>query len=209
MKVISDFLPVALTVVGWGVAGWLAVKQINIAHEKNRKLQQEQNIKTVRSEVYKQFLPIYMDIGMTINHFNHSMNHTHMNMSLDDKLGNDSVTFGWKQSMPEIDMAYSEYCEKMSLLEVWLSAVESHISNSADVEKAIRMHKAAFTTDGGIRVPWLELQGIMIGMKKSGASNAGEFHTTMKSIQEQLNEIREQLQSCAKAIQRDLISYEI
>ncbi len=204
-KVISDFLPATLTVVGWGVAAWLAIKQINIAHEKNRELQEAQNIRSLRSEIYKQFLPIYMDIFIAANQLNSSMSHTHLNMSLDNIIDEKRVLFGWKESMDNIDKAYLEYCKKMELLEIWLPTARDHISKRVDIEQAIKKHKVAFTVNGGAEAPWAKLQTVMVGMKASGNANTHEFSEAVESIQKELQTIRMHLRSGAEAIQSDLL----
>jgi hypothetical protein len=62
-----------LIITGWFISARWAIKQVNIAHHKNRELQNELLQQAMKDNLYKVFISLYSDIMESINCFMLSM----------------------------------------------------------------------------------------------------------------------------------------
>lgn len=211
---LSLIISSVLTIIGWFVAAWWAVKQVNIAHDKNRALQQEILVQAIKDNLYKEFIDLYSDIAESSIGLMYALNMVALNMALDEHKADikteSTLKFGWIDLFDKVNQGYASFTKDVDRLETWLDATSEFMPNSADLYKIIDAYKKDFTmADGRATNIWSILQTTFAGIRVKNEANIKQYQSAMGPVGQSLINIRSQLKKCAKTVQRCLVTRSI
>lgn len=126
-------IPSILTVAGWIFTAIWAIKQVSIAHEKNRELQHEILKQSIKNNLSNEFINLCMNITKSIRYLQETVSFVGLNMTIDEQLNSKQITFGWKESIEKMNQAYSVLCRNIDHLEIWLDTASKHIPNANEI----------------------------------------------------------------------------
>lgn len=192
--------------VFFGTPLW-AIKQVNIAHEKNRELQNELLQQAMKDNLYKEFISLYADIMESINQLYYAINAVGLNMSFDEHKPDESIVFGWRDLMSKVDNCYAALGRHVDKLEIWLDASGDFISSTNAVYTLITDYKNNFTTVNK-SASWLVLQVTSAGILKNKGPDSKRYEVASKPVLEALDSLKLQLKESAKLAQRYLFTRE-
>jgi len=206
---ISSFSSEILTVVGWLATFGIAIWQINKAHEKNRKLNKELMLLSVHAEQYKQFLALYSDIIKAIIGLKIAVGHVQVNLMVEQTpvMLDKGVKFGWRDNLQDINDTYSVLSEKVTVLNIWMSAADKGLPNSSDIYATIEKFINKFTITNSEEMsnhPWVTMQGMLMGIQSGKEPTPDQFTSACAPAMKALDEIKTELENHAKAVQQRL-----
>lgn len=194
-------VPSALTVIGWIFTALWAVKQVNIAHEKNRALQHEILKQSIRDNLFKEFINLYSDVAKSIMDLRNTINFVDLNMTLDEQLNSKKVIFGWRGSIEKINQAYSILCKNIDSLEIWLDASGEYIPNATEIYTIINEVKVNFNSNA-----WLPFQRTLAVIQIKNQPDVKEYRKTSELVVQSLNNVLSGLKENAKTVQKHLVA---
>ncbi len=198
---LSLIIPSTLTVIGWI---W-AVKQVNLAHEKNRELQHEIMKQSIKDSLYKEFVRLYSDIAESIMPLVYDINHVSINMAVDEQKTNSKLTFGWRDLFDKLNQSYAELGKNIDKLEIWLDASSEFIPNSSEIYAIITEYENDFTT-ANAQGAWPIFQATFAGIISREKPNIKLYQERSRKVVESLMSLRTKLKESAKAVQRYFVT---
>jgi hypothetical protein len=196
-----------LIIAGWFISARWAIKQVNIAHKKNRELQNELLQQAMKDNLYKEFISLYSDIMESINQLFYAINTVGLNMSCDERKPDECVVFGWRDSMSKVNDGYTALGKAVDKLEIWLDASGEFISSSNVVNRLIEDYKHNFTTVNK-SASWIALQANSAGILKYNRPDSKRYEAASKPVLDALDSLKLQLKESAKLAQRYLFTRE-
>ncbi len=197
-------VPSALTVIGWIFTALWAVKQVNIAHKKNRNLQHEILRQSIKDNLSKEFINLYLDIAKSIIDLRSMLGFVSLNMDLDEQMTNKQITFGWRESFEKINHAYSTLCKNIDHLEIWLDVSSKYIPNSNEIYTVINEFKVNFIAPSART--WFPFQKTLAVIQVRNQPDVKEYRKTGEPVNQSLNSILSNLKENAKIVQKHLVS---
>ena len=197
-------IPSALTIIGWVVTAIWAIKQVSIAHEKNRELQHEILKQSIKDNLSKEFINLCMDITKSIRYLQETVSFVSLNMTIDEQMNSKQITFGWRASIEKINQAYSVLCRNIDHLEIWLDASNEHIPNANEIYAVINNFKLNFFAPNAS--VWFPFQRALSVIQVKNKPDVKEYRSTAEPVEQSLNSILSSLKETAKTVQKHLIA---
>jgi hypothetical protein len=203
----SLVIPSILTVVGWFFAAFWVVRQVNLAHAKNRELQTALLKQAKKDTLAKDFIHIYVDLAQTISDLNHFLYHAQINMALEAQRS-DGTKFGWRDAFTKINSSYSTLGRHFDHLRVWLDVYGEQIPNKTQILTVIEKYDSQFTarTRQLDNHPWLLFTSSMAGILSRDKPDIELYNQRATDVGKSLEEIRFDLKEEAKIVEKHLLS---
>ena len=93
IELLTLIIPPSITIIGWGVAAWWAIRQISLANKKNLELQRILMSESHKRSLASEIIAIYKDIASSIHSLLQSGNSLSMNVSLQEELCEEGIRF--------------------------------------------------------------------------------------------------------------------
>ena len=153
----------SITVVGWFVAAFWAVKQINLANRKTLELQ-----KTLMSESHKrslanELIEIYKDVAQSINKLKHKGSMLSVNALLEEDPGIEQLKLSAQLLVSPVNEAYEELCGNVFRLDMWIKVSEAHLPVLNKLRDAINHFNEVFSAlENRELPPWAQFQSLLV-----------------------------------------------
>jgi hypothetical protein len=128
-------------------------------------------------------------------------------MSCDERKPDESIVFGWRDSMNKVNDGYAALGKHVDKLEIWLDASGEFISSSNVVSNLIKDYKHNFTTVNK-SASWIVLQANSAGIRKNNRPDTKRYEVASKPVLDALDSLKLQLKESAKLAQRYLFTRE-
>ena len=138
-------ITIIIAIAGWVVAWGYAIKQVEVAHNKNTKLQKALLIQNEKANIAKEFLKLYSDIFSSLYDFKSSLSRLHNNMAIAEKTEDKTWTTGWLDLVDPVNHKYTAICKNLTLFEAWISVAEQYLPNSQKLRFLVDQFKENFT----------------------------------------------------------------
>jgi hypothetical protein len=200
-------IPSSLTVLGWFFAAFWVIKQVDLAHKKNRELQTAILRQSKKDSLAKDFIYIYLDLAQTISDLSQFLYHAQINMSLEANMGG-GTKFGWRETFTSINSSYSTLGRHFEHLRVWLDVYGGHIPNKTQILTIIEKYDSQFTTRTSKKEnhPWLLLTSSMARILSRDEPDVELYDERAIEVGKWLEEIRADLKEEAKTVEKHLLS---
>jgi hypothetical protein len=204
---LSLVIPSSLTVLGWFFAAFWVIKQVNLAHKKNRELQTAILRQSKKDSLAKDFIRIYLDLAQTINDLSQFLYHTQINMGFEAKMDG-STKFAWREAFSSIYSSYSTLGRHFDHLRVWLDVYGGQIPNKTQILTVIEKFDTQFTsrTTKKDNHPWLLLTSSMARIQSKDEPDVELYDERAIEVGKWLEEIRADLKEEAKTVEKHLLS---
>lgn len=204
---LSLVIPSSLTVVGWFVAAFWVIKQVNLAHINNRELQTAILKQSKKDSLANDFIHIYLDLVQTISDLSQFLYHAQINMGLEAQMDN-ATKFGWRKTFISINSSYSNLGRHFDHLRVWLDVYGGQIPNKTQILTVIGKYDSQFTTRTRKKDnhPWLLLTSSMARILSRDEPDVELYDKRATEVGKWLEEIRADLREEAKTVEKHLLS---
>jgi len=193
-----------ITVAGWFVAGWWAIRQVNVAHSKNAVLQRELMREGHRAELAKELLEIYKAVARA----NQDLGQKIFTLSLNYSLERGTSGISAKALVLPVEEAYDRLSQEIAGLELWLKVVGADLSQGTDLQAAINNYQSVFSasskTDTEAGLNWLGYQCLLVDYKRGQSMNDEDFHEVSSHLVRSLKSVLDELTNGAARVKREL-----
>lgn len=149
LEIIKLVLPSLLTVIGWLLAAWWAIEQVNLAHEKNIKLQKDLMNESHRRDIARELIAIYKSITQSGNDLRQAMTLFQINHILETDDGVEGVSFNARNLVSPINDAYNKLSQEITRLDMWLKVAGKHLPDPEHLLDAISEFHRVFSFGSG------------------------------------------------------------
>ena len=203
-------IPSVITVIGWFVTAWWALRQVDRAHEKNSVLQKQLVRDSHQRELAKEVIDIYKCIARSGNLLVQSISSFAVNYSFQQgklmgKFELDSVSL-----IPKINEAYSSLSEDITRLAMWLNICDGHLPDTKQLRQAIHCYMEIFgspiSENDTEKVSWVGYQGLLVAVSNAEKMNPDAIAEISDQISQDLRRILKQFADGAKIVNRELLT---
>jgi len=198
--VTNFLLPTLVTMIGWLVAGIYAVRQVNVAHEKNRELQKEQDNRSILIDINKQFLQNYLDTSLAIKKFQSTMFNIYFNMLLNERLESSAITVEWKELVIKLEKCHEEVGNQLQIMKTLHSCMKSYLPDSCEIEDAFTCYNDAFGFGATDDKPYIKMTALLTGMIDANNNDPKLLMSHIEPTKEALNKVSNKLDSFAQSV---------
>lgn len=169
-----------LTVLGWFVAAFWAIKQVNLAHSKNIKFQQQLIRESHKREIAKEIIDIYKNISRIIE----SLKQNVLLFSINYKLENNnnvgsSIQVSAQSSIGPVNDIYSELGQEISRLEMWMKICGDHLPDTALLEDGVNEFRKTFSINADypniVDIGWVSFQRLLVNYQAGEGLDSKEL----------------------------------
>ena len=204
-----------LVILGWIVAGLYAKRNIHIAHEKTRTLQDELSNRSIRTKLHDDLIEASREVIASIENFKAAVINTDSNLKVavafakKTELG---MVPDWKTRITQIYNAHPKLDEAFVLLEIWLHTSYGQITNPALLEKIIDDYKIAFYGSSNLQADddlWGPLQIELLKTQKLGPTKetSESFSKCRTSVIDGLDYFKQRILEFARVSLHNLLAY--
>lgn len=164
LDILRLVLQPSITVLGWGIAAWWAVKQVNLANKKNLKLHRLLIRESHKRALANELIEIYKDVARSIHKLQQSGNHLTLNLSL-EKQAIEEINFSAQTLVAPVNKTYNELSQNIFRLEIWLQVSKDHLPEFKNLHEAINLFNEVFSLSDQHKKkppPWLRLQYMLV-----------------------------------------------
>lgn len=197
----------ALVISGWFISARWAVKQVNVAHDKNRELQNEIIKQTIKDDLYRDFISLYIDIAESINALNYSITNVGLNMCCDERKPDDRVIFGWRELIDKINENYSALGKQMDKLDILLNASADFLPKADEINVIVKDYRHNFSAENA-KCLWIVFQANIAGIRIENKPDTKRYEAVSRPVADALTSLNSKLKESAKMIQRMLVMRE-
>jgi len=194
----------ALVISGWFISARWAVKQVNIAHDKNRELQNEIMKQAIKDNLYRDFISLYVDIAESINTLVYTLNNVGLNMNCDERQLDKRVVFGWRDLIDKASENYSTLGKQIDKLALLLNASADFLPRSEEINEIVKDFRRNFSAEN-TKCLWIVFQANIVGIRIENEPDSERYGAVSKPVIEALISLNSKLNESAKIIQRMLV----
>lgn len=208
MQVLQLVVPSLLTVIGWLIAAWWAIEQVNTAHEKNAQLQSELLNESHRRDIARELIEIYKSVAQCGNNLRQAMSSFWLNHMLEKSEQVEGVSFNASTLVGPVNDAYNKMAQEITRLEMWMKVAGEHLPNSELLSEAISEFHNAFSF-GGDENPekgklWTSYQAFLAAYQSKLDVSETRLSDLSKALQGAIGEVIAKMADGTAQINREL-----
>jgi hypothetical protein len=196
----------SITVVGWFVAAFWAVKQINLANRKTLELQ-----KTLMSESHKrslanELIEIYKDVAQSINRLKHKGSMLSINVLLEKDPSLEQLKLSALLLVAPVNEAYEDLCKNVFRLDMWIKVSEAHLPALNKLRDAINHFNEVFSALENRGLPlWAQFQSLLVFYQARTRPVHDEISRSWKDIMAALTKLLQEMTEGTAEVNKFLI----
>ena len=190
----SNLIQPALTIIGWAVMIFWAIKHLDMSAAKNLKIQQDLIQQNHERELAKEIINIYKDLAISLENFLQAGNLFTTNLKLEKSDIKTTLNITASNLVEPINIAYNKVCSDINRLDMWLKIAPS-LPHIDDINKVIQEYKQDFSiSDKESEKPvWLNFQVTLSIYQAGSLSNTDKLFQEWTEVGKSIFAIRHNL----------------
>ena len=209
-EVMQLVIPSIVTMIGWFIAAWWAIKQVNVAHNRNAELQQQLMRDSHQRELAKELIEVYKCIARSGDALAQAISSFSLNYGFQVNGIIEGVHITASDLIPKVNEAYNSLSQEVTRLDMWLKVCEGHLPDTALLNEAIREYRGIFSIpyeeDESERVRWSGYQGLLVACHDGIKLNPEAVTDASGELVVSLNGILEKFSEGTAVINKELVT---